>query len=208
MEKRCNGCGESKPNSDYHKNVRAKDGLQSRCKPCHVRAVAESVNRSSEAREAYLEGQSRRQKENRSINNIAGARYRSKRLEGDPDVFRAENAAKAARWRAAHPDKAKAHKAKWNAANPGKVNEHSNRRRAQKIGPVNYREIIERDKGACYLCGLPIDITLLRADPMSKHFDHVIPLSKGGPHSMENIRLTHARCNYRKRDRILSITNA
>jgi len=79
----------------------------------------------------------------------------------------------------------RSYKAKWRAL------------RAQaKIGRVSYVEIWERDKGICYLCGNAIPRDHL-------HFDHVIPLSKGGAHSMENIRPTHATCNIRKKDRIV-----
>lgn len=31
-----------------------------------------------------------------------------------------------------------------------------------------------------------------------RHLDHVIPLSRGGAHSEDNIRVTHARCNLKK----------
>lgn len=34
--KYCTACGELKPESEYHKN---KDGLQRRCKPCHILAA-------------------------------------------------------------------------------------------------------------------------------------------------------------------------
>jgi 5-methylcytosine-specific restriction endonuclease McrA len=34
--------------------------------------------------------------------------------------------------------------------------------------------------------------------PKSKSFDHVIPLAKGGPHSMDNVKLSHFGCNSRK----------
>jgi len=30
------------------------------------------------------------------------------------------------------------------------------------------------------------------------HFDHVVPLSKGGPHTTENIRPSHSTCNLKK----------
>lgn len=36
------------------------------------------------------------------------------------------------------------------------------------------------------------------------HFDHVIPLAKGGPHAAENIRPAHAICNIRKSARLLA----
>lgn len=68
------------------------------------------------------------------------------------------------------------------------------RKRGTQVGRVDYAAILERDGGTCYLCGLPIPDGDL-------HFDHVIPLSRGGAHTMENIRATHKRCNLSKSDK-------
>lgn len=35
------------------------------------------------------------------------------------------------------------------------------------------------------------------------HFDHIVPLSRGGPHSADNIAVTHARCNLSKGTKLL-----
>lgn len=52
-----------------------------------------------------------------------------------------------------------------------------------------------RDKGVCGIC--------VRAVPFSEaSVDHVIPISRGGQHSWDNVRLTHIRCNMRKGSRL------
>ncbi len=43
--KQCPRCGETKPLTEFHRNRRNKDGLQSRCKPCHVAGVVETQRR-------------------------------------------------------------------------------------------------------------------------------------------------------------------
>ncbi len=67
------------------------------------------------------------------------------------------------------------------------------------------REVFERDGWECHLCGEPIPESLRttrvlggKHDPLSPAVDHVIPLSKGGPHTMENCRAAHWTCNARK----------
>jgi len=51
------------------------------------------------------------------------------------------------------------------------------------------------DKGVCGIC--------VRAVPFSEaSVDHVIPISRGGQHSWDNVRLTHIRCNMRKGSRL------
>lgn len=68
-------------------------------------------------------------------------------------------------------------------------------------------EVYQRDGGICYLCGKPCDwndkktingVVVYGNNYPSR--DHVIPKSKGGENSWENIRLAHRACNSRKAD--------
>lgn len=53
----------------------------------------------------------------------------------------------------------------------------------------------------CYLCGRPIDPQ--STEPSQRlSVDHVMPLSKGGADSIENMRPAHAGCNSGKGDRV------
>ena len=80
--------------------------------------------------------------------------------------------------------------------------EKSGRRRAMmrktETERVDLAAILERDGMWCYLCEKPI------ASLDVLHFDHVIPLSKGGPHAAANIRPSHALCNLRKGARLIA----
>ncbi len=51
----------------------------------------------------------------------------------------------------------------------------------------------------CYLTGRPIDID----NPDSISFDHVIPRSKGGDNSFDNLKISCIEANYSKRDLFL-----
>lgn len=58
---------------------------------------------------------------------------------------------------------------------------------------------MKRDKGICYLCNKPVDtndyhITDSNAFVVGKNYptiDHVLPISKGGKHSWDNVTLSH-----------------
>ena len=63
--------------------------------------------------------------------------------------------------------------------------------RVWKVPPVNRREVLRRDKHACQYCGSTKHLTL----------DHVIPRSKGGKHSWDNVVIACEQCNSRKGDR-------
>lgn len=81
------------------------------------------------------------------------------------------------------------------AANPEKFIQWSRRHQAlvagSMIGTVSYEEIVKRDRGICGICGEPVE-------PCDRSFDHIVPVSKGGPHSMANVQLAHLVCNKRK----------
>lgn len=79
---------------------------------------------------------------------------------------------------------------------------HDAKRRALKAGAtikgrVDREAIILRDQSTCHICGQ-------KCEPHEIHLDHVIPLSKGGEHSPENLRVAHAACNLAKGDTLLS----
>jgi 5-methylcytosine-specific restriction endonuclease McrA len=50
--------------------------------------------------------------------------------------------------------------------------------------------VLERDNHTCRECG--------DQDGPNLHVDHIIPLSKGGPNDMSNLRALCAKCNQRK----------
>lgn len=69
---------------------------------------------------------------------------------------------------------------------------HEMKRRAAKHGnqaeKVDYAAIIRRDGMRCHICNK-------RVTSKTLSFDHLIPLSKGGSHTIENIAVAHLKCN-------------
>lgn len=156
--------------------------------------------------------------ENQKPNNAARyAKYRDSYIERSRAAYQAnpERAHEQARkWRVRNRDHLRAYEAEryrrdgtrmrlrnalWRKRNPERraQNEARRRGRMHENGHerIDYQMIIERDQSICHICGL-----LVQADDLS--FDHVIPLVKGGPHTMENIRVAHLVCNLRKKDSV------
>lgn len=74
--------------------------------------------------------------------------------------------------------------------------------RAKRLGcevveDVSIDEVRRRDNETCHLCGEWVSVH-------EQSLDHVIPLSKGGAHTYDNIKLAHGLCNSRKGDRLMS----
>ena len=70
---------------------------------------------------------------------------------------------------------------------------------------ITHEEVAERDSFTCYLCGDLVDMSLPRTSRFGATLDHVIPISKGGVDSLDNLKLAHWVCNIRKSDKILEV---
>jgi len=194
-EKPCSKCGERKPRAEFTTQPRCVDGLHSWCKAC-LRVLANANYDSARARETH------------------------RRKKVDPEYV-AKRKAVYDRWRVEHPDRAKSAYERWRAANPARVRAnhkawaqanperhtlirrqgHTKRRarlQGQTVSTVDLAAVLARDGMVCHICTEPIESL---AD---LHFDHVIPLAKGGPHAMDNISPAHAICNMRKGARIIA----
>ena len=92
----------------------------------------------------------------------------------------------------------------WREMNKDKILQRDMRRRAIKKGAtVNLGHIMEwmktiksKKKFKCYYCDSVFPIS-------SIHFDHIVPLSKGGPHSVENLCTSCAPCNLSKKAKMV-----
>lgn len=66
----------------------------------------------------------------------------------------------------------------------------------QRRAPLSRRAVFLRDGGRCQYCG-----------GTAESIDHVIPRSRGGEHTWENVVAACERCNSAKRDRLLEDTS-
>lgn len=93
---------------------------------------------------------------------------------------------------------------RWQKANPEKVHYHGNKRRALELAAQGnlitiqayVRSVKSRRTAVCYYCGT-------RFASSKVHFDHIVPLAKGGAHSAENLCVSCPPCNRRKHTKLL-----
>lgn len=89
--------------------------------------------------------------------------------------------------------------------------EVSRRKKLKENGKIDYSisldKLIKRDKSICKLCGDKIDKNAYEmqgdtfiAKGTYPSIDHIIPVSKGGTHTWDNVQLAHCKCNSDKRD--------
>lgn len=85
---------------------------------------------------------------------------------------------------------------------------YSPKRRAiyAKGDQINHLEVFNAFDWICGICEGEIDRYLRKPNKWAATLDHIIPLSKGGTHTYDNVQPAHAHCNFMKGD-LLTVDN-
>ncbi|MBM3910474.1 MAG: HNH endonuclease [Thaumarchaeota archaeon] len=98
-------------------------------------------------------------------------------------------------------------KQEWKNNNLDKVRQINRKYRVTKRSvahePYTDQQVLDKYGHNCYLCQKPIDFTVARTEPKGFQVEHVIPISKNGPDTLENVRPSHAACNWSKGNKII-----
>lgn len=214
----CRRCGVGKPHDAFQKDRRASDGLFSSCRLCQSEAKKQKyhTNRdeAAEKNRLYYE----KNKERIAINNAksrarcAESITKRKREAYLRDKDKPEFIAKLREYaknnkdakklydqeyRNKNKEKLKVSGLKWKSENKELVKEirrtYKTKRRAnERIGDdtriiLEWRRVQVKN---CKWCGVACEV--------GYHVDHVIPLSKGGTHTVDNLCIACPSCNLRK----------
>ena len=107
----------------------------------------------------------------------------------------------------ANPEVARRKQRKYWAKHPEKAQLFNRQRRARvnkvKHIPYTKEEVLEKYGSNCHICGTPINLKAPRKAGKKGwehglHLDHLIPISKGGPDTIDNVRPAHGLCNRSK----------
>ena len=228
--KKCSKCNTKKSFDEFSNRKQSKDGKVTWCKACfkeyrkinkekfserdklyyneNKEKILNRVNKYRiENNEVIKERKKKDYKKHREKNLVKKEKYYQDNKETileNMKLYQAENKERYTKYKRNYAQKNRETEAersrKYIQENPEKYREYKARRRALErknaVGKVDYQKILRRDGMFCYICQKSIE-------DGNYHMDHVIPLSKGGSHSMENIKVTHARCNLVKNDKSL-----
>lgn len=80
---------------------------------------------------------------------------------------------------------------------------------SQRHDDVTLDRLFKKDKGICYLCGRPCDYSDFKkidsyivTGNRYPSIEHIVPISKGGTDTWDNVRLAHRICNSFKGNKI------
>ena len=184
--KLCTKCKTKKPHTEFTKNSHTLDGLRNACKSC------EKI-RQADYYKAHKEEISKR--------NIAWKKANPKKLLTEEEQEKVKQRAK--EYYEKNKDKikqaAKEYRKTEKGIENGKMSKalYYGRKKATNDGTITVetlRQLREQQFNACKYCGTSF-ITL---PDRQIHLDHIIPVSKGGQHSLTNVVWSCARCNQHK----------
>lgn len=168
--KKCSQCNTLKSSEHFHKDTRARSGLQSQCKGCRRPVLTKYYEANSEA----IRQQQSEYNQNKERRAEINKHSRLKHLQVRNEYSR-----------------------KYRQENPEKRREQRRRRRARKLGclgfvPAGYEQTLWKNQnGTCFYCGDDLEKT-------GTHEEHKTPLVRGGQHTKDNLCLACPDCNRRK----------
>lgn len=185
--KACNVCKQVKELTKFKKENKSKSGFGSVCSVCHNAKVAayrlENPDKVKQSwRDTYYKNRDKR---------IANSQKWS---QENPDKRKQIEA----KYRANNREAVQSRSEAWRLLNPNKPREYKLKRRVRLESNGQYlvlaKEIKKIYSSPCYYCG---GLDRIEAD-------HIIPVSKGGRHSVGNLVPACRWCNASKGNRLLS----
>jgi 5-methylcytosine-specific restriction endonuclease McrA len=187
--KRCTRCGETKPLSEFHRN---RKYFVSECKSCKsIRSKENYKNNSFVRRLASFVRHQLNRKNNLSAMKQRHARRTEEELENDRVRLR--------EWHRLHRAEDRENNRKYHKAHPEKARDRVRKRRSILNGlegsftDEEFSQLVLRCGGECLACGKETKL----------HADHVVPISRGGRNSIDNIQPLCKSCNSSKHDKTI-----
>lgn len=196
--KTCSKCKQTKSAENFSPDKRSPTGLQPQCRQCVATWRAANKDRIKAQKQKYLQKPESKQK---------ASEYSKRYREEKPEIILAIRL----RYQANNKEHRRQKFREWAAQNPDRLRE--NKRRNYQAKPELYRSYAFNRRGRikavckaiskkefaklysqnCFYCG-----------NKGGTIDHVIPLSRGGTHSIGNLVSCCKSCNSSKRDKTIT----
>jgi len=182
QSKACTKCKETKPLNQFSVEKKCKNGLAFHCKACAAIRIKKWKADNPEEVKARQKAWKQANPEYVAVSNKA---------------WRQDNPEYVGTYRQTNANRIAAQERGYRAAHPEKAVIAYHKRRARLRGSAVFiitdKEVAKLYASPCAYCGKP-----------SKHIDHVVPLSRGGRHSIGNLVGACANCNLTKNSKFIT----
>lgn len=195
--KPCSKCKLIKPLSEFYKDKTKKSGYKSQCKDCL--ATDQKREYARKYRLSHPDYFLEKHAEYRARNREKLKEDSKKRRLDDPDITK--------RYYLKNRERILAYQNEYRKTERGKGMQNARRfkrRLTERIGDkdITLEKLYNRACGICALCGGLCDYDdyifrdkIFIAGNRYPSIDHIIPISKGGSHTWDNVQLAHRQCN-------------
>lgn len=190
-KKKCPKCGQLKDIGEFYKNKTRRDGFSVYCKDCitnyshdyyekNTEECKERLNKWRKANSEYVKERDKKyREENPDIEFKKQQRYR--------ETHKEQLYLKGKKYREEHLDYF------YNKARERKL---SQKKVSDGTVTLEYEHFLfDEQNGKCAYCGCDLNES-------GKHLDHIIPISRGGLHTINNVHWTCPTCNMSKGDKL------
>ena len=188
----CSHCKQNKDEIEFNRNRSKCDGLSTECKVC----VSEQYKKNYyKSRAKRLEYQAMYRKNNPEKKRIWNRNWVSRNREKDTELKKKSRSKHRDSYNEYHrvyirrPEVRRKHLV-YNMNRIKRYRAVSDR----TVTPTSIRSIFIKQKGKCALSGVSIE--------SKYHIDHIVPVSKGGKHTIGNIQLLSPRVNLIKSNKL------
>lgn len=189
--KKCAECSVDKLFSEYNKCSRAKDGLQAYCRDCQNKITRKWKKDNRQHVRKY--------------DKLWWKKHpalKAAKFHRNYERNKAKRHQQSKNWNYLNPEKRRMIRKSWQQRNKSKIADYQIIRCARMhnapiVEKIDRQIIIERDNSTCYLW------CKRKLPPHMITLDHVVPLSRGGTHTYDNLRVACQSCNSRKNAKLL-----
>lgn len=204
QKKICTKCNTEKDISNFFRRAKNKDGRNSWCKECDQANLNNWRSRNHDKVSEQSKRSYYRNREEKIKRVIEWSKKNPERHNYFVDLWHRKNKDKVnssnKKYRENNPEKVREITRNYRTKHPEKNTQYNENRRSRKIsngGSISDKEWVSikiKYGNICLCCGRN-DVKLT--------MDHIVPLSKGGLHSPDNIQPLCGRCNSRKHNKTI-----
>ncbi len=181
----CNKCKQQKSTNDFYRRL---DDLQRTCKICQKTRRKLDYQKNPEKEKEKARNWRLQNPEKTAAMRLAWKRKNKEK-----------NLASVIRYQKANPDKHNIASKKYRLKNQDKYNNYANERRAKKLKngvfKITDKDFKKLQSQSCQNCGTQKNLTI----------DHIIPISRGGTHSIGNLQMLCGFCNSSKSNKVMIV---